>query len=148
MRRVEGVADDRSLRALALNLDFAHRDARRARGDDRLGRGGVVDVGEQLDFQFWALRPVLLNKLGVGKGRRQARGELQPIRGGAGRKPQLGHPVPRTLDVGPQRRLGARRRVGGRHIEAVGEIVRRPTGTDGAGTDNCDALHRLLRTHE
>ena len=68
---VERVADDGSLRTPALGLHDAHRDARRARGDDRVGRCGVVDVGEQLDLQFRALRRVLLNEVGVGEGRRQ-----------------------------------------------------------------------------
>ena len=143
MGRVERVADDGPLRTPALGLHDAHRDARRARGDDRVGRRGVVDVGEQLDLEFRALRRVLLNEVGVAEGLRQVRGELQAIRGGAGRESQLVTAVPRTLDVGPQCRLGARRRIGGRDIEAVGEIVRRPTRTDGAGADDCDALHWL-----
>src|SRR6476660_5065635 len=147
MRWIERVADDGALRTPAFSLDFAHRYARRARGDDRLRRGGVVDVGEQLHFERWALGPVLLNEVGVGQGRRQVGGELQPVRGGAGRESQRGYPVPCTLDVGPQRGLGARRRVGCGDIEAVGEIVRRPARADGSRTDDCDALHWFWGSH-
>src|SRR6476660_7682132 len=111
MRWIERVADDGALRTPAFSLDFAHRYARRARGDDRVRRRGIVDVGEQLHFERWALRPVLLNEIGVGQGRRQVGGELQPVRGGPARKPQLGYPVPCTFDVGPQRGLSAWRRV-------------------------------------
>src|SRR5262249_12874636 len=57
-------------------------------------------------------------------------------------------PLPGAVHVGPQRRLGARGRVGGRDIEAAGEVVRRPTRADGAGTDNCDALHWFLRIND
>ena len=147
MRRIERVADHGPLRTPALGLHHAHRDAGRARGDDRVRRRGIVDVGEQLDLEFRTLRRVLLNEIGVGQRGRHVGRELQSINRGAGCESQCRRAFPCTFDVGPQRRLGAWRRVGGGDVEAAGEIVRRPTRTDGAGTDDGDALHIFLRKH-
>ena len=56
--------DQDALGVLALRLHHARRDPRRAGGDDRVGRGGVVHVGEKLDLELGPLGGVFLHEVG------------------------------------------------------------------------------------
>ncbi len=135
------------LRTPAFGLDDAHRDARGTRRDDRVPRRGVVDVGEQLDLEFRTLRRVLLYEVGVRDGAPRmsvvSSGDRAMLSARARSKQPCPMPPPHTT-AGPPPRSGRVRR---RHVEAPDEIVRRPTRTDRAGTDDRSAVDGLVCIH-
>ena len=148
VRRVERMAQHHALRVRAARLHAADRQARGARGQDRIGRRGRVHAAEQLDLEVHALGAVLLHEVGHRDCVLQAVVEAQPVDRGARGQPE-------ALERGPVLRhrlaqpfLGAGRGVGRVDVEALREKVGGPARADHAGADHRDAPYAVRRAHD
>ena len=146
VRRVERMADEDALGVLALRLHHARRDARRARGDDRVRRRGVVHVGEELDLEVRAARGRFPGRsrpatapafMSVVKVRRS--------RDAPGERPMASSCLPGLVDVLAQVGFRVRRRIGRDDVEAARQILGRPTRADDSGADDGDAVNWFVR---
>ncbi len=145
MGRVERVADDATFGALATRLDDAHREPRRARGDDRVGRSGCVDVGEQLDLEIGPLRPVLLDEVRLRQRLLHVGGELETLHRRLRRQSDDLERLPGLVHVPAQVRFCVRGWIRRDHVEPAREVLRRPTRTDESRPDDRDPAYRFVR---
>ena len=120
-------------------LDLAHRQARRARGDQGRGREQLVQLGVEFALEVDPFRSVLLHQVRALHRVLELWLEPQTLPGGARRQSQLLQRRPALIDEGAQTVLGARRDIGGDHVQALGQEERRPAGADHARSNDGDA---------
>jgi hypothetical protein len=89
------------------------------RREDRVQRGGLVHLGEELDLELRSLRGVFLDEVGFAERPAHTRRELQPLTGCAGREASPGEYGPGVIDVLAEVRFRVRRRIGGDHVETA-----------------------------
>ena len=148
VRRVERVADKDALGTLAARLHHAGRDARGARGDDRIGGRGFVHVGKQLDLELGPLGSVLLNEVGLRERLFHIRREAQAVARCTGREPDRFKLFPGFVNILAQVRFGIGAGIGCDDVEAAGEVLRRPACSDDSGAHDGDTVNWLVVRHD
>ena len=127
----------------APDLDFAHREPRRARRDDHVGRQQLVELPIELLLEIDPLGPVLLDEVGACERFREVGRERQVRLRRAGREAQSLERRPGGLHELPQRGFRVRRDVGRDDLQSLGEEQRGPARADHAGADDGDAANGL-----
>ena len=128
-------------------LDFAHREPRRARCDDHVGRQQLVELTIELLLEVDPLGPVFLDEVCGTNCCREICRECQVRLRCAGRKTQSLERRPGRLDELSQRRLRVRRDVGGDDLQSLREEQRRPARANDAGSDDGDSANRFVVRH-
>ena len=150
VRRIEGMGDHAPLRMHAAALQPRDEKPRRARGDDRFGTRCRVDAREELDFERFALRPILLYEIRVANRSLETRFEPQTRFPIDRCRMQQCERFPYVCYERTKRGLGVRSRVGRGNRKAAVEEIRGPTRPNHARSDDCDVTdrRRTVDVHE
>ena len=129
----------------AARLDLAHREARRARRDDYVGRQQLVELSIELLLEIDPLGPVLLDKVGALDRCRKVGLERQFGLGCPGAKAQPLERRPSRFDEPLQGGFCMRRDIGRHDLQAVREEEGGPARANDASADDGDAANGLGR---
>jgi hypothetical protein len=129
----------------AARLDLAHREARRARRDDYVGRQQLVELSIELLLEIDPLGPILLDKVRALDPCRNVGLEGQLGLGRAWRKAQSLGRRPGRFDKALQGSFCIRRDIGRHDLQTVREEEGRPARANDASADDGHAANRLGR---
>src|SRR5271154_6311054 len=137
MRGIERVPDYTSFGVgPAARLDLAHRETRRARRDNHIGRQKLIELTVQCSLEINSLRAIFLNEISalhrggkIGRKRqfrgRRAAGEAKPL-----------EDRPSRFDESLEASLRVWRDVGCHHLQPPRQKQRAPTRADCTGPDD------------
>ena len=132
---------------LGSRLDLAHRDPRRTRGDDYLGRQQFVELAIEFLFEVDPLGPVFLDEVRGTNCCRQICRECESRLRCAGRKTQSLQRRPGRLNEPSQRHLSVRCNIGRYDVQSLRKEQRRTARANNAGSYDGDVANRLVVRH-